>query len=66
MSRLLLAIRSRLGVTASDEGMSTAEYAIGIVAACAFAAVLYRLLTGNWVEGLIHALIGHALSLIGL
>ncbi len=27
--------------------MSTAEYAVGTVAACAFAAVLYRVVTGG-------------------
>jgi hypothetical protein len=33
---------------ATDEtGMSTAEYAVGTVAACAFAAVLYRVVTGS-------------------
>jgi hypothetical protein len=30
-----------------DDGMSTAEYAVGTVAACAFAAVLYRVVTGG-------------------
>jgi hypothetical protein len=35
-------------VLATDEaGMSTAEYAVGTVAACAFAAVLYRVVTGS-------------------
>ena len=29
-----------------EAGMSTAEYAVGTVAACAFAAVLYRVVTG--------------------
>jgi hypothetical protein len=45
--------RSRLGRrwaavrAASEAGMSTAEYAVGTVAACAFAAVLYRVVTGG-------------------
>jgi hypothetical protein len=35
-------------VRASGEaGMSTAEYAVGTVAACAFAAVLYRVVSGE-------------------
>jgi hypothetical protein len=35
-------------VTATPEaGMSTAEYAVGTVAACAFAAVLYRVVSGD-------------------
>ena len=32
---------------AAEAGMSTAEYAVGTVAACAFAAVLYRVVTGG-------------------
>ena len=32
---------------AGEAGMSTAEYAVGTVAACAFAAVLYRVVTGS-------------------
>ena len=32
---------------AGEAGMSTAEYAVGTVAACAFAAVLYRVVTGG-------------------
>ena len=32
---------------APEAGMSTAEYAVGTVAACAFAAVLYRVVTGS-------------------
>jgi hypothetical protein len=31
----------------AEAGMSTAEYAVGTVAACAFAAVLYRVVTGD-------------------
>jgi hypothetical protein len=31
----------------AERGMSTAEYAVGTVAACAFAAVLYRVVTGG-------------------
>jgi hypothetical protein len=30
-----------------EAGMSTAEYAVGTVAACAFAAVLYRVVSGE-------------------
>lgn len=38
-----------------EAGMSTAEYAVGTVAACAFAAVLYRVVTGSSiVTGLTH------------
>ena len=43
-------------------GMSTAEYAIGTVAACGFAAVLLKLLTGSEVAGLLHSVVRHAFS----
>ena len=33
--------------TMPEAGMSTAEYAVGTVAACAFAAVLYRVVSGE-------------------
>jgi hypothetical protein len=41
-------VRRWRAVQATGEaGMSTAEYAVGTVAACAFAAVLYRVVTGS-------------------
>jgi hypothetical protein len=41
-------VRRWAAVRATPEaGMSTAEYAVGTVAACAFAAVLYRVVTGG-------------------
>lgn len=64
MSRLLRALRSKVSSVPADSGMSTAEYAIGIVAACGFAAVLYRLLTGSIVEHIVEGLIEKALHLI--
>ena len=45
--RKLIANLARLRAEAGDAGMSTAEYAVGTVAACAFAAVLYRVVTGG-------------------
>lgn len=48
-----LARRWRAVRATGEAGMSTAEYAVGTVAACAFAAVLYRVVTGSSiVEGL--------------
>jgi hypothetical protein len=38
-----------------DEGMSTAEYAIGTIAAAAFAAILYAVVSG---DGIVTALTG--------
>jgi Flp pilus assembly pilin Flp len=45
-----------------DDGMSTVEYAVGTIAAAAFAAVLYVVLTGNSVVGALTALIEHAIA----
>jgi hypothetical protein len=44
-----------------DAGMSTAEYAIGTVAACAFAAVLYKVVTSGEVLGLLTGVVSRAL-----
>ena len=51
----------RLRATA-EAGMSTAEYAVGTVAACAFAAVLYRVVTGDSIVSALDALVDRALS----
>lgn len=45
-----------------DEGMSTAEYAIGTLAAAAFAAVLYAIVTGDSIVSLLTSLVERALS----
>jgi len=50
----------RLGV-ALDSGMSTAEYAIGTIAACAFAALLYKVITSPQILDLLTGLVSRAL-----
>lgn len=45
-----------------DAGMSTVEYAIGTIAAAAFAAVLYTVVTGDSIVGALEALVQRALS----
>lgn len=45
-----------------DEGMSTAEYAIGTIAAAAFAAVLYAVVTGDSIVTALTAIVQRALS----
>jgi hypothetical protein len=47
---------------AGERGMSTAEYAVGTVAACAFAAVLYRVVTGGSVVTGLTKLVESALA----
>jgi hypothetical protein len=45
-----------------DAGMTTAEYAVGTIAACGFAAVLYKVVTSGTVSGALESLIGRALD----
>ena len=45
-----------------EAGMSTAEYAVGTIAACAFAAVLLVILQSGSVKGLVTTVITTALS----
>ena len=45
----------------SDRGMSTAEYAVGTVAACGFAALLYKILTSDSVLHTVTDIIDRAL-----
>ncbi|TYP84768.1 DUF4244 domain-containing protein [Blastococcus xanthinilyticus] len=52
---------ARLRATA-EAGMSTAEYAVGTVAACAFAAVLYRVVTGDSIVSGLTDLVDTALA----
>ncbi|MCL7380876.1 MULTISPECIES: DUF4244 domain-containing protein [Streptomyces] len=42
--------------------MTTSEYAVGTIAACALAAVLYKVVTSGPVAGALQSLIGRALS----
>ncbi|MBO0818667.1 MAG: DUF4244 domain-containing protein [Actinobacteria bacterium] len=48
-----------------DGGMSTAEYAVGTVAACGFAALLFKILTSSQVRQLLVGLVKRALNLAG-
>ena len=64
--RLLGVCRSRVrdveGQLRTDAGMSTAEYAVGTIAACGFAAVLYKVVTSGAVSAEMQQLIERALS----
>ncbi|MGX8907402.1 DUF4244 domain-containing protein [Streptomyces netropsis] len=46
---------------AGEDGMTTAEYAVGTLAACALAAVLYKVVTSGAVSSALQALIVKAL-----
>ncbi|MET8863646.1 DUF4244 domain-containing protein [Nonomuraea sp. NPDC004580] len=45
-----------------ERGMSTAEYAVGTIAACAFAALLYKVVSSTEVQEMLTALINRALN----
>lgn len=56
-------LRSRLiQVVVADDGMSTAEYAIGTIAAAAFGAVLYTVVTGDSIVNALTKIIDKALN----
>jgi hypothetical protein len=63
-SRALAALHRRLAALHEEPeaGMSTAEYAVGTVAACAFAAVLFRVVTGDSVVDGLTDLVDRALA----
>ncbi|MFC6079527.1 DUF4244 domain-containing protein [Sphaerisporangium aureirubrum] len=51
--------------TRAQAGMSTAEYAVGTIAACAFAGLLYKIVTSPDVRKMLTDIIGRALRLAG-
>jgi hypothetical protein len=48
----------------AEAGMTTAEYAVGTVAACGFGGVLYKIITSEEVMGLLSGLVAKALTFI--
>jgi len=54
---------SRNAVRARDAGMSTAEYAVGTVAAVAFAGVLYAVVSSSATQEMITSVVRRALTL---
>ncbi|MFB1294494.1 DUF4244 domain-containing protein [Mycobacterium sp. pW049] len=56
-------LRTRLIVLAvADDGMSTVEYAIGTIAAAAFGAILYTVVTGDSIVTALTNIINRALN----
>ncbi|WP_228000220.1 DUF4244 domain-containing protein [Mycolicibacterium sp. P1-5] len=51
-----------LVVAVDDAGMSTVEYAIGTIAAAAFGAILYSVVTGDSIVGALTNIINRALN----
>jgi hypothetical protein len=56
-------LRARLTLLAvGDDGMSTVEYAIGTIAAAAFGAILYTVITGDSIVSALTNIITRALN----
>jgi large-conductance mechanosensitive channel len=56
-------LKARLvAVAVDDAGMSTVEYAIGTIAAAAFGAILYSVVTGDSIVGALTNIINRALN----
>ena len=60
--RKLIANLARLRAEAGDAGMSTAEYAVGTLAAVMFASVLLKIVGGDHVQAGLTAIIDRALQ----
>ncbi|GAB3660233.1 hypothetical protein GCM10027589_21860 [Actinocorallia lasiicapitis] len=63
MKRLLKCLAIRRAAAPGDAGMSTAEYAVGTIAAAAFAGLLFKIVTSDEVRALLLNIINRALQL---
>ncbi|MFD9042933.1 DUF4244 domain-containing protein [Streptomyces bottropensis] len=61
-ARLVGAVMCRVRAARRDAGMVTSEYAVGIIAAVAFAAVLYKVVTSGQVQEELQQIVGRALN----
>ncbi|WP_081343320.1 MULTISPECIES: DUF4244 domain-containing protein [Mycobacteroides] len=60
---MLTTLRRRMVVVVeSEDGMSTVEYAIGTIAAAAFGAILYTVVTGDSIVSALTNIITRALN----
>ncbi|WP_081347097.1 DUF4244 domain-containing protein [Mycobacteroides chelonae] len=60
---MLTTLRRRMVVVVeSEDGMSTVEYAIGTIAAAAFGAILYTVVTGDSIVSALTNIIMRALN----
>ncbi|CAM3079592.1 MULTISPECIES: DUF4244 domain-containing protein [Actinomycetes] len=63
MNRVFREAQARAALLMTDEdGMSTAEYAIGTIAAAAFGAILYTVVTGDNIVSALTGIIDKALQ----
>ena len=63
VANMIRAVRTRMTLLVVDDaGMSTVEYAIGTIAAAAFGAILYTVVTGDSIVGALTNIISRALN----
>ena len=63
MHRVIRVMRDRMAMLMVEEaGMSTVEYAIGTIAAAAFGAILYGVVTGDSIVGALTSIINRAFT----
>ena len=57
---------TRVGLARGEQGITTAEYAVGTAAGAGLAGLLYKLLTGGFGDQLLRTLFDHVLGLLGI
>ncbi|MGU3502211.1 DUF4244 domain-containing protein [Mycobacterium sp. C31M] len=63
LANMIRSVQARLMLAVADEsGMSTVEYAIGTIAAAAFGAILYTVVTGDSIVTALSNIISRALN----
>ena len=58
--------RRHQGQGHDEQGITTAEYAVGTAAGAGFAGLLYKLLTGSFGDQLLGRLFDHVMGLLGI
>ncbi|MFF4236259.1 DUF4244 domain-containing protein [Actinomadura geliboluensis] len=61
--RAMKMVMRRWSRMSADRGMSTAEYAVGTIAAAAFAGLLFKIVTSSQVRSLLLQIIEKALKI---
>jgi len=47
-----------------EQGMTTAEYAVGTVSACGFGGILFKVLTSDWGQSMLTGILDKVLDLL--
>ncbi|NHC16408.1 DUF4244 domain-containing protein [Motilibacter sp. E257] len=55
-------MKRRISLLGRDAGMTTAEYAVGTIAACGFAGLLLKVVTSDTVSSLLASVVERALA----